>query len=281
MKTIEFTYNSVSEFGDAVHSIHALPRNNKYRLSNDNTWQDDTPHTLNEAIKIACDGGYWAEGGRQLQQITVDADSDKDYIRRVIVKDVTGFMPNIPALLAGHPQAMFNQKPGPKRRRYLKIGVGGSMSGSVPAQPFYNRGRAIMAVIDDLVTQGYGVELWTVCGAVTRGQLVALMSVRVKPADGQWSYDVAAFMLACSSISRRLFFRLLESNAKLMKLIGQGYGIPITTAPEGYDVWFPSLTSREDNNYGTPKKALHTVADKVQDYLRVQSNNDYADNSVV
>jgi hypothetical protein len=272
MKTIEFTYNSVSEFGDAMHTIHQTPRKTRHNYSGPagRKWFKDTPHTLNEAIETARTGGNWAAGARELQSVNVEVDSDQDYNRRAIVQDVTGFMPNVPALLANHPVAMYNQRPAPKVKRYIKIGVGIAMSSSVPASTAYNRGRALLAVIDDLVIQGYGVELWAICD-VTRDSLRAKCSVKVKPADGHWSSETAAFMLACSSIVRRLWFRTMENNKRIMEVMGTGYGRPEMADTGDHDIWFPALTRGVERKFNTPEAALATVTEHIAGYLNTEN----------
>ena len=112
MKLHHYTFNSVGEFGDEILRIAAEPRVSRHASSIGDSF-GDTPHTLDAAIDTACEGGTWAKGAKQLEAVQVEVDSDKDLNRRQIVRDVTGFMPNVPALLAGHPQSMYNQKPAP------------------------------------------------------------------------------------------------------------------------------------------------------------------------
>tara|TARA_R110000765_G_scaffold81972_1_gene160098 strand:- start:1326 stop:2135 length:810 start_codon:yes stop_codon:yes gene_type:complete len=267
MKTINFTYNSVSEFGDALRAIADEPSVTGFNASTSNR-RSDTPHSLDEAIETARNGGAWAAGARQLQSVNVEVDSDQDYNRRAIVQDVTGFMPNVPALLANHPVAMYNQRPAPKVKRYIKIGVAVAMADAVPAKILYNRGRAILAVVDDMVMQGYGVEIWSVT-ASRGGKVRASCNVKLKPADGQWSVDTAAFMLACSSIVRRLYMKLVESSEEVMDNIGGSYGRPETKDTGAHDIWFPALHTSE--GYDTPEAALATVLKQVSDYLNTEN----------
>lgn len=267
MKTIDFTYNSVSEFGDALRAIADAPPVTSFNSSTSNR-RSDTPHSLDDAIKTAQNGGAWAAGARTLQSVNVEVDSDQDYNRRAIVPDVTGFMPNVPALLANNPVAMFNQRPAPKVKRYIKLGVAVAMADAVPAKILYNRGRAILAVVDDMVMQGYGVEIWAVT-ASRGGKVRASCNVKLKPADGHWSVDTAAFMLACSSIVRRLYMKLVESSAEVMDNIGGSYGRPETKDTGKHDIWFPALL--DERGYDTPERALATVTKHVTDHLNKEN----------
>lgn len=277
MNTETFTFNSISEFGDAVKAADSLPRATRHDQSraSSESWGGDLQHTLGEAIAIAQAGGAWEEGARKLQEIDITVDSNKDFNRRAIVQDVTGFMPNVPALLAGHPLAMFNQRHAPKARKYIKMGVSITAASNITASTLYNRGRAVVAVIDDLVTQGYGVELYACIGSQGSSNK-AVVSVRLKPADGSWSVASAAFMLACSSVLRRLYIRLVENEKEFMDDVGGSYGSPVYKDHGNHDIWLPALGQTDNILFSTPERAMKTVVAIVQKHTKKQAKEDAA-----
>ena len=252
---IEHTFYSVTEFGEHVRGIMHNERTRE-ASSDPHAFKGTTPHLLEEAIDIACNGGHWEEGARELQKVDVTTDAGTAYESRVMVNDMVGFTPNVPAHLAGHPLSMFNHKMKPSHKKLIRIGVGISMRAGVKATDMYNRGRAVVAAVDSLITQGYGVEIWGVAEALNGNQRIKT-SILVKPSDGAWSTGIAAFMLACSSVVRRLHFRMREDSARY---IDNGcYGGTVAEDTTGFDVWFPGMTHNNKFGYSKPYRALATV----------------------
>jgi hypothetical protein len=267
-------FESISEFGD-----FALENSAKKRVcSSDHTksfsTNAETPHSLEQCVEIAQHGGYWEKGAENLAEVNVTGDAAPVDRRRVLRPNVVGFMPNVPALLAGQPLSMLDLPRAGEVNRLVRIGVGVTLSASTPPAQLYNRGRAVLAVVDDLVTKGYGVEVWAVVDVSNananyddKPTCRQTLAVQVKPSFGSWSPSSAAFMLANSSIYRRIGFDVTQRDKKLYDLIGGGMGYPESKDTIGHDVWLEGIFGQRGAAYSTADGALKVVTEKVQAYL--------------
>ena len=263
-------YSSVAELGDDVLKVNQKERPTGNCDSGRDAW-DDTPHNLSEAMNTARQGGHWPEGARELQKVSVNTDVGGDFEHEQLITSVTGFMPDVPALLNGEPECMYNIEDAPERNRYIRMAVNITCASTVSQKELYNRGRAIMAIVEDLSIQGYGVEIFAVSQAISGGA-DAQLEVKIKDAAEQWNPDIAAFMLSNSSILRKLFFRLIEDHEAITSRLGGSYGSPGNANwKEECDVYFPAMLGghRAGGDYHSPESALETVKSKVQKHLDI------------
>lgn len=252
-KYTRYQFESISEFGYAVR--HCGQR----RCSSTFSESDEMENVfyLQDAIDIAADkGGYWPEGAEGLATVSIDADTATMALKRALKLGVIGTIPNIPAFLAGHPENMISVSQDPKPKKFLKLGVhiGGSAYTSQATR--LNRGKAIMAIVDALETEGYSVEVWGLWrNKSSYGPSVsASVEVCLKQASAVWNNHTAAFALANTSFQRRLVWRYIESSPsyKIAPAFGNGKSAP----HDDFDLWFPYIDPKVEGRLATPAKAL-------------------------
>lgn len=267
MKTVNYNFESINALGE---HIAALQQPHRYYRDSEANYFSDTPHSLTDAVKIAINGGYWEQGAKDLQSVELNHDGRNCEGRRVMRPNVTGFMPNVPAMLAGEPLTMYDLPAAGEHRKLIKIGLGVSCSASVTASQLKNRGRAVLAVVDDLTAQGYAVEVLAYMGTGNEQGLMHITTT-VKQAHEQWSPSSAAFMLANTSIYRRLGFRLLEAtegtDTDLTCVLRDAYGIPQRKDINECDIWIGSILYGETSAWDAPDTALKHVQEMAQEYL--------------
>jgi hypothetical protein len=274
MNYYEFNYDSISAFGDAIALANTLPRAGTNDSSVNSSF-DDNPFTLDTAIEAAQNGGYWEKGAEDMAAVNIDIDAPQSTYLPKYVPDVVGAFPNVPAYLAGHPNSMFNRKQIAVPKKFIRVGVGITAPWFVKADALYNKGRAIMAVVNDLVSQGYGVE---VCAVYHMGHerkfttpeaaLNAKMTIRVKESHAHWDTGTVAFALANASFFRNLCWRELENVEGLTSVLDESYGYSLDDGGADFDLWFPPMTAHGDERpYKTAEGALNKALEYVADYI--------------
>jgi len=242
------------------------------RIEGCNTWSTnhqskrESPHSWEDAMAIARDGGWWPEGAEQIVQGTVDATALRENMQDpVIQNDVAGFMPDVPAYLAGVPDCMYRYDEGEMTTATMptiSIGVG-TFSHGVDSQSVFNRGVAILSLIDAVEAVGYRVQLDFVGDNIGSGGLMKVRTVLKKPQD-HWSPGVVAFATANASMLRRLLVGCIERDAVAEPRTHSGYGRGDDGFIEEYSLAFGYMT--HNRGYETLEQALRTVEDMARDF---------------
>lgn len=244
-----YPFQSISEFGHVVRNL-----DNRINGKSSKSGYYDNPFSLTDAIDTAADkGGLWPEGAEGISKVKIDANVAAMALKRALKLDVIGAIPNIPAFLAGHPQNMINITQDPKPKKFLKLGVhiGGLADTEQPTR--LNRGKAIMAVVEALETEGFSVEIWGVWRN-TNGDRHASIEVCLKHASATWNAHTAAFALANTSFQRRLCWRFIESSPdnRMTDTYGNGFSAP----HDDFDLYFPYITKPVEALLRDPDAAL-------------------------
>jgi len=246
MYTSKMTFNSISEIPAA---IGRLPHPNAMQGGSENEGKSkswDGGLGYKNAVKIAEQGGYWPEGTKAMQEAVLEIESLKTEGRLpAIDTDVAGYLPDIDAFLAGDPCHMYTEdEDASDSKPIISIGVAVGRAGMVSQSEAVNRGAAILSVIDDLENQGVRVELWAIWYNKDGARGVDYRTL-IKRADEQWAPASAAFALCHAAFSRRLMFRLAETDEKLQAFCrGMGSGAP--GKPEGIDIFFKRAGGQTD-----------------------------------
>ena len=132
----------------------------------------------------------------------------------------------------------------------------------------FNRGAAILSVIDEMENRGTRVELWAVSRSSTDGndRTGTNFRVKIKDASEQWSPSSVAFALCHTAYNRRLMFRIAESFKHLEKFV-VSFGRGGSVIPDDFDVWFPFVLSTESDWAETPEGAMKYVAEQANNQL--------------
>lgn len=258
MATFTKTFNSIVE-------LHTFLSENDHYGNFSASWNDSdiTPMQSTEALERAAQGGYWPEGAKHIQPVTLDADQLSAHSLDIPTPQiaVTGYRPLVPAYLSGSPKAMINQTHESKPDRMIKIAVNVGKSWSVSTEATFNRGNAILSVIDALNAMGYAIELWAVWHNEAKGDKVHF-DVKIKDSSEFWSPDSIAFALCNEAFQRRLIWRALDTaNSPICKNFSQSMGNGRSAKYADYDISYPYMgASRHwDNKESTLKHIItHT-----------------------
>ena len=210
------------------------------------------------AMDLAMSGG-WAEGAAKMAKtVGLAAPFIKQAVAPELELGMTGFLPDVPSYLRGSPCAMYGYaEEDESSRPVVRVGVNCMMASAMEADCAFNRGAAILGIIDELENSGHRVELWAVLrtggehfGA--RGLEAAVKAqhaseVLLKAAGEQWNPASVAFAICHPAFSRRLGFRVLESDEYTVRLTHGGYGgdYGVDRETSDFDVWFKYETDNE------------------------------------
>lgn len=139
--------------------------------------------------------------------------------------DVAGSYPMAALAAAGLPESMVNFAPISERvRPIVRLMIPVMASGSYESEAFLNYGSGLVAIIDNLESNNFRVELTTFIAA-ERDKEKCLLSVRIKEAQEPVNLDKLSFCLSHVSYFRRIGFALMERNLSPEVWSGE-YGRP-------------------------------------------------------
>jgi len=264
MEHLEFT--SLVAVAKYHADVERVPGAGEFSLREQDA--DICPMVYADALALAADGGYWADGAERMVQGVADAAALREnYAQPMIHNDVAGFAPDVPAYLAGIPDCMMSYEPGDMTTAAtptVTIGVG-TCSYGVSTQSIENRGIAILSLIDSLESIGYRVQLDYV-GDNIDGPKSSLKRIRVilKRAGDHWNPGSVAFALCHPAMLRRLTVGLLERDVDSVARTTCGYGIGDDGYINDYSLAFPFMTSNA--GFASLADALETVGAMATDY---------------
>jgi hypothetical protein len=212
------------------------------------------------AIEYASGGKVWADGLAMIRKGTANATAQREVAQAAVLgNDIAGFMPDVPAYLAGQPDCMIaygiEETKAPKP--VISIALAGFSFG-MEAQDMVNRGVAVLSLVDALESDGQRCEVWFASSIVSNEG--AHMHLRVKAADQHWNPGAAAFALAHPGLFRRLWFATMERFEGVNGSTNGGYGTcrlvdQQDAAP--YTLAYPYTTDADD--WRTLDSALRRV----------------------
>ena len=257
------------------NSIYELGLASQVNLTKDNhaptggAIGGDTNMSMTQAVNSALQGGYYPEGARQLQDAAAQM-PETDVSVALISKTIHaehGFRPNVPAYLSNEPQNMYNVAPTDKPNRLIKIAVHVGKEYSIEAKQTFNRGRAIMAVIDSLTASGYNVELTAIWRNQTHSGDTLSIETIIKHSDDSYSPDSIAFALCNEAFQRRLYWLALETHdsSTARVLTGNGYGHGAKAQYPEYDLHYGFM--RDHRHWNNPEQALKHIVDDTRAQL--------------
>lgn len=169
----------------------------------------------------------WQEGVRKISTHlatlppTPNRHADEKY-------DVGGYYPDVARFLGGAPDHMVTKGKRMGNPPVMQLVVNGSASSAITAQEMANYGSAMVALIDQLESQGHRVELDVVFKTVTQGTLI--VGWKVKQAGEHVDLADVAFSLAHPAALRRIAFALYERASKAFERSGYGMATGCTRA---------------------------------------------------
>jgi len=221
------------------------------------------------AVNIARAGGYWPAGRERMSKVVAAAGRAAHMLPHGDDQGVVGHTLVVPDYVSGIPDCWIQAEENDPTA-ILTIGVSVIASAGCHAEPMFNRGAAVLSLVDSLETQGIRCRLsavycarWTDNGA----EHLTIEDITVKDIGDHWNIDKAAFMLAHPGFMRRILLGMVErgATAEARKITNNAYGIPCggTHSKQikdamGYDIFIPELKS-SDGRYETIDGALQCV----------------------
>ena len=118
---------------------------------------------LNNALSLAQKGGHWQAGADDLQQVQLPSTHHHaPHTKRKRAMGPAGAAPCVPTFLSNNPANMRYTHKQPQKRKFLKVNIHVGRNGNAQQHHALNRGKAIMAALTELQTQGYALEVWAV-----------------------------------------------------------------------------------------------------------------------
>ena len=217
--------------------------------------------------------GGWAEGARKAEELAATLRPRPQGKRTALRRSVTGAFPNVGAYLAGAPDSMYQvSSKAAQGRPYVHLYLPVSYSAFIEADTAFNKGCAMVAMIDALEAAGCRVAVTlTFKSAMTGGTVVD--RVRVKDYADRLDIDQLIFTAAHPAFFRRIMFALIErSPVKVSRDStrgGYGHVAELTDADCPVDgnavrIMLPTLM----RNGGTPETHLASMVALLPEEVR-------------
>ena len=273
---VNYTFNSIAEFGMKLKALgdSRVPGARDSSVSSFSE-KETNGFNLSRAIDCAVKGGAWADGAKDLASVEFDYDGQFESEIKSFECGPMGFMPLVPNAIMGLPNSMISMRKTAKPSKIIKIGVHNTLSSGVKVNQGLNRGRAILSVIERLELLGFSIELWAI--SASREYISAPICefniyTRIKAANEAPNLAATAFCLCSTAYTRRLFFRLLESDKELGAVLSKdSYGQPMNLTGEEkskFDVYFPFL-DYQDSAWDSPNSARNKVLNMIKRKLNI------------
>ena len=241
-------FNSIAEFSDFIEADDqdkAMQRRKHTSL----TYK--AAMSVEKARECARLGGYWPEGAKNIEPIELDVDAlnASDLAIKLPEAAMQGYRANVGAFLSGAPKCMVKTAPAVRPNRLLRIGVQVGKAWDVEQHLTFNRGNAILSVLNALHELGFAIELWAVERTYER-TLTHCQSneVCIKRASDSYSPDSIAFALCNDAYQRRLCWRSSEirsdTNPHVQSIIDAAYGMGQDVDFSDFDISYGYLLNR-------------------------------------
>ena len=225
--------------------------------------------------------GGWAEGASKAYELAEHLAPKPKSTRTSLSRSVSGAFPNVGAYLAGAPNAMYRvSKKAAQGRPYVHLYVPISYSSSVHADTAFDRGCAIVALIDALETSGCRVKVTCTRTSEMKvgGCPKLVMRFMVKDYQDRLDIDQLIFTVAHPAFFRRIVFALQERSeyGKARDSTCRGYGTPADLVEDdcpvdggnSIRVMFPRL----EGQHGTPETFLREMVKVLPEDLQTEIN---------
>ena len=271
-----FSYDSISHLANELQYLidnsifHTCP-SQAGSINANSSWSWCMNTSLEEAQDHLNSGGYWAKGARDLAAIELPAlpATIQQAPEQIMQLDVVGGVVDITEYLNGEVECMHTIGEADTAKPVTRIGFAVGYTAMVASDSVLNRGRAILALCDELEKQGKDVELYALCdfarnekskGFNTKNALH--VKIKIKSVGQQIAPANFAFIVAHAAFLRRSLFRLVE--AAETDIPRHSYGNVHSDMErlnrQNYDVYFPELTGVNESEFSSPENAVKTIS---------------------
>ena len=211
------------------------------------TYSWDFGTDWNETVRLAREG--WPEGRENVEALaatireSIANTSMGSFERAQVLSSVAGSMVNVPAFIAGVPEAMFTWEPVEIDSPIVHVVIESSTSAVISAEFYSTRGSAVCALIDLLESSGRRCEVTLVDSIWADGVYCADIRTTLKRPGDPLLIDSLAMAIAHPAYFRRIGFAHIEDlpNGMARKVTHSAYGQPTGTRFDRGDVYIPVM----------------------------------------
>ena len=217
-----------------------------------------------EAVEMALNG--WHEGLINISERVGLLKIGEDTTKEVYQYDVVGDVLDIGAFLSGEPECWLGKKE-IQDKPHLDVVINISISGSIKKESIYNRGAAIIALIDYL-SNIYNLSVKAYFGSSgflnrREEELDAFVDMGNSPLD----IDSIAFAVVHPAFFRYIGTAAIDVFYK-MNIVGHWHPIDLKKRDQEKILYIPSMDWQENDNFKTIEKSKKWLHDKIKKYER-------------
>jgi hypothetical protein len=248
-------FESVAEYAAYVDALPRAKGAGDRSETHEPTHSWDLGLGRGPAIEYASGAKIWTEGAERIVEGIATAEAMRAPLETTTIgSDVAGFMPDVPAYLAGVPECMRTFETTESPSEIVSIGLTG-FTCNTSADAMLNRGIALLSLVDVLESSGYRCEI--VADFAIAGRNTLRSRIYIKRAGDHWDPTSAAFAMAHPAFFRRLFLKDMEGYSGLNKTTNSGYGTSPLPKPDEYT--FALDYTAGDHGWYTLENALYTA----------------------
>ena len=139
------------------------------------------------------------------------------------IKDVEGYMPNVPSAVKGLPNSMISVRTEYVAKKVIDVFYNSSMNAGNEADNLAYRGALLLSAIQTLEMRGYSVNLYIGEVCVNEGKYIG-HAIKVKSSSDRLNAYKLAYYLVNPSYLRRTAFKISETEEDLPDCTHNGYG---------------------------------------------------------
>lgn len=257
---IVISFDNSLEFADYANDV---PANNFSKTAGENSWRGGTFRDAMEQVKH----GNPSRVKKLFDGLDViNAMIEEEKIGEI--RDVTGEYFDVADFLSGEPEVFRRDEMG-LQKPVVPVYVNFGMLADVDPYIVENRGCAIVALVDELQSAGFIVDLRVVKGTLYgKKNIYCDIKVGINPVD----LDEIAFLVGNPLTQRRLWFACMENILDCNNCYGYGASIEydlsdiFSTGLSGFYFTSSSHSTFRKNNYHTLESAKSHILGMVEQF---------------
>lgn len=230
-----FTFNSVQEVCKYIKQTPNCDDDPRSNITSSERTEFTGTNSLEEALSLLQEGD-----GKLLEKILSSTNAPKLNAQRQrtsgleIYRSAQGFIPNMGAVMAGHPVNMYNcRRTFNKSTKVLNIFYDISIPFTTSTNEIIKASTKIFNYIYAKEAEGFRINLYVGCIArFVLGKKTIMWSVKLKSSDEHFDPLRTAFPLCHPSFLRRIIFALMERANIKASSNSYGHILPPATAKQ-------------------------------------------------
>lgn len=181
-------------------------------------------HSYKEAEDLLLNG--WEDGSKKLTKSLKLANAklqQKDVKRSI--NDIVGFQPNVPRYLQGIPTNMINKKNVKQNQKVITLTKSICYSAKVNKNDILEDSVKFLQIVQEIEKKGIRVNVYTIFHAIKDNEEI-LIRTKIKSSSERLNISKMSFPLLHPSFLRRIIFKVMEKEQRVVNGWKIGYGIP-------------------------------------------------------